>query len=314
MSDVVIRPMRDGDLDAADRMFRLAFGTHLRVPDPMQFGGDSDYIRGRFHADPTSAFVAERQGEVVGSNFAIRWGTAGFFGPLSVRPDLWGGRIAQRLLEPTMQRFVDWKSTHVAFFTFAESAKHIALYGKFGFHPRFLTAVMACPVPAARGPVPTVVSALSDGERTASLAEARALTNTLYDGLDLSDEIAAVASIGLGDTVLVRDGARGLRGLAVCHVGAGSEAGSGACYVKFGAVPIGPTAAADFDRLLDACEAFASSRGLTALLAGTSLAREGAYKRMQARGFRTAMQGVSMHRPNEPGWSRPEVWALDDLR
>jgi hypothetical protein len=35
---------------------------------------------------------------------------------------------------------------------------------------------------------------------------------------------------------------------------------------------------------------------------------------MQARGFRTVMQGVSMHRPNEPGWSRPEVWAMDDLR
>jgi predicted N-acetyltransferase YhbS len=306
--------MRDGDLDAADRIFRLAFGTFLRLPDPMRFGGDSDHVRGRYRADPASAFVAERDGEVVGSNLATRWGMGGFFGPLSVRPDLWGEKIAQRLLEPVMQRFADWKTTHDALFTFADSAKHVALYGKYGFHPRFLTAVMARHVSEARRPAPTVFSTLSPDARAACLAEGRALTNTLYDGLDVSDEIIATTTIGLGDAVLVRDAGGGLRGLAVCHVGAGSEAGGGACYVKFGAVPIGPTAATDFDRLLDACEAFAASRGLTTLLAGTSLAREGAYKRMLARRFRTVIQGVSMHRPNEPGWSRPEVWAMDDLR
>jgi predicted N-acetyltransferase YhbS len=280
----------------------------------MQFGGDSDHVRGRFHADPASAFVAERDGEVVGSNLATRWGSAGFFGPLSVLPDLWGAKIAQSLMEAIMQRFADWGTTHAALFTFAESAKHVALYGKFGFHPRFLTAVMARPVSKPAGVVPTVVSALSEAERRALLADARRLTDTLFDGLDVGSEITALTTNGLGDTVLVRDGGGKLRGLATCHVGAGSEAGSGTCFVKFGAVPVGPTAAADFDALLDACEAFAAARGLETLLAGTSLAREGAYKRMLARGFRTAMQGVSMHRPNESGWSRPEVWAMDDLR
>jgi predicted N-acetyltransferase YhbS len=311
---VIVRPMREADLDAADRIFRLAFGTFLHLPDPMQFGGDSDHVRGRFHADPASAFVAERDGEVVGSNLATRWGSAGFFGPLSVRPDLWGAKIAQSLMGPIMQRFADWGTTHVAFFTFAESAKHVALYGKFGFHPRFLTAIMARPVSKAAAAAPTVVSALSEAERRACLAEARRLTSALYDGLDVGSEITALTTNGLGDTVLVRDGGGALRGLATCHIGAGSEAGSDTCFVKFGAVPIGPTAAADFDALLDACDAFAAARGLGTLLAGTSLAREGAYKRMLARGFRTVMQGVSMHRPNEPGWSRPEVWALDDLR
>jgi predicted N-acetyltransferase YhbS len=314
MSAVVVRPMREADLDAADRIFRLAFGTFLRLPDPMQFGGDSDHVRGRFRADPTSAFVAERDGEVVGSNLMVRWGSAGFFGPLSVRPDLWGEKIAQRLMESTMQRFADWGTTHIAFFTFAESAKHIALYGKYGFHPRFLTAVMARPVSTSPAPVPTVVSALSASERRDCLAEARRLTGTLFDGLDVGSEITALTTNGLGDTVLVRDAGGTLRGLATCHVGAGSEAGSDTCFVKFGAVPVGPTAPADFDVLLDACEAFAAARGLRTLLAGASLAREGAYKRMQSRGFRTVMQGVGMHRPNESGWSRPDVWAMDDLR
>ena len=39
----------------------------------------------------------------------------------------------------------------------------------------------------------------------------------------------------LGDTVLIDDGA-GLHGVAICHAGAGTEAGAGACYVKFDAV------------------------------------------------------------------------------
>jgi predicted N-acetyltransferase YhbS len=311
---VVVRSMREADLDEADRIFRLAFGTFLRLPDPMQFGGDSDHVRGRFRADPSSAFVAERDGEVVGSNLMVRWGSAGFFGPLSVRPDLWGEKIAQRLMESTMQRFADWGTTHIAFFTFAESAKHVALYGKYGFHPRFLTALMARPVSTTPAPAPIVVSALSASERRDCLADARRLTGTLFEGLDVGSEIMALTTNGLGDTVLVRDAGGTLRGLATCHVGAGSEAGSDTCFVKFGAVPVGPTAAADFDVLVDACDAFAAARGLRTLLAGTSLAREGAYKRMQARGFRTVMQGVGMHRPNEPGWSRPEVWAMDDLR
>ena len=314
MSAVVVRPMREADLDAADRIFRLAFGTFTRLPDPLQFGGDSDHVRGRFRTEPTGAFVAERDGEVVASNLMVRWGSAGFFGPLSVRPDLWGDKIAQRLMDVTMQRFADWGTAHIAFFTFAESPKHIALYAKFGFHPRFLTALMARAVSATPAPAPIVVSALSESERRGCLADARRLTGTLFDGLDVGSEITALMTTGLGDTVLVRDRGGALRGLATCHVGAGSEAGSDTCFVKFGAVPVGPTAAADFDALVDACEAFAAARGLRTLLAGTSLAREGAYKRMQARGFRTVMQGVGMHRPNEPGWSRPEVWAMDDLR
>jgi hypothetical protein len=49
-------------------------------------------------------------------------------------------------------------------------------------------------------------------------------------------------------------------------------------------------------------------------LAGVNLAREEAYRLMVARGFRTMIQGVTMHRPNEPGYSRPGLFVLDDWR
>ena len=69
-----------------------------------------------------------------------------------------------------------------------------------------------------------------------------------------------------------------------------------------------------FERLLDACEALAASRGVQAMLAGVNMARHDAYRRLLARGYRTRFQGVVMQRPNEPGYCRPDVYAIDDLR
>ena len=51
------------------------------------------------------------------------------------------------------------------------------------------------------------------------------------------------------------------------------------------------------------------------MLAGVNTAREEAYRQMKASGgFRTVMQGVTMHRDNEPGYSRPGLYILDDWR
>ena len=44
------------------------------------------------------------------------------------------------------------------------------------------------------------------------------------------------------------------------------------------------------------------------------MARHDAYRRMLARGYRTFLQGVVMQRPNQPGYCRPDVHAIDDLR
>ena len=301
--------MQESDVAAADRIFRLAFGTFLRMPDPMKFAGDSQWIGPRLRTEPSGAFVAERDGGVVGSILTVRWGTVGFFGPLTVQPDLWDQGIARKLLEPVMERFDAWGTTLAGLFTFADSAKHVALYGKYGFHARFLTALMSRRITKPAPVDWTTASAAHSGWRE----QVRDLGDALWPGLDVTDEIASLCAHGIGDGVLVYDGRR-LVGLAVCHVGPGSEAMGGTCYVKFGAVRPGPDAAVDFDRLLDACDAFAAARGAKAVAAGTNLAREGAYRRMVARGFRTELQGVGMHRANEPGYSRPDVWALDDWR
>jgi hypothetical protein len=103
--------------------------------------------------------------------------------------------------------------------------------------------------------------------------------------------------------------------MAVCHCGAGSEAGSDTCFVKFAAVRPGEGAPGRFERLLDACEAFAAESRLSHLVAGVNTGRLDAYRRLLARGFRTEQIGVSMRlRPDEPYFDTPAHYVIDDLR
>lgn len=260
-------------------------------------------------------FTAELNGEVVGLNFATRWGSVGFFGPLSVRPDLWNQGIAQPLVAAVNEAFDRWGVSHAGLFTFSHSAKHVYLYGKFGFYPRFLTAIMTAPAkPGAERGHWSLYSELPQSGREATEGLCREVSNALYPGLDLTAEIRTVAARGLGDTLLLSDGASGLAGFAVCHWGPASEAGEGCCFVKFGAVRPGREVADTFTALLDAGRALAASVGMPNLLAGVNLGREEAYRQMQSLGFRTEIQGVTMHRPNDCGYSRPGLYVLDDWR
>lgn len=311
---VTVRPLRETDVAEADRVFRLAFGTFLGLANPLEFGGDRAYARHRLWVDPEAAFAAEVDGRFAGSNFASHWGSVGFFGPLTIDPAHWDKGIGSRLMEPVMARFAAWGTEHAGLYTFANSAKHLGLYQKFGFWPRFLTAVQRKPV----GEVPPEpgwrrYTTLSEDERAAARAACREVAGAVYPGLDLSREIRAVAELGLGEVVLL-DGSARLEGFAICHCGPGTEAGSGSCYVKFGAVRPGAGAARAIHRLLAACEALAAERGLGQLMAGVNLAREGACRVMAERGFRTLIQGVAMHRPNEPGYNRPDAFVVDDWR
>ena len=262
----IVRLLQENDLPHADRIFRLAFGTFLGFPDPTQFYASADYVRTRWLADPEAAFGAELNGEIVGSNFATNWGSIGFFGPLTVRPDLWDRGIAKRLLVPVMDTFSRWGTKHAGLFTFAQSSKHVGLYQKFGFWPRFLTAIMSKPVAQK-----------------------------------------------LGETVLLWEEGE-LMGLAVCHCGPSTEAGNDTCYVKFGAVRPAKKAPENFEQLLRACEGLARRRNLPKLVAGVNMGRHRAYRKMIAAGFRTELQGVTMHRPNEVGYDRPTTYLTDDWR
>jgi GNAT superfamily N-acetyltransferase len=300
-----IRPLTERDLPEADRIFRLAFGTFMGLPDPMTFAAGADLTATRWRAPACNATVGAFDGDVlVGSNYVTRWGSFGFFGPLTVRPDYWSKGIGQLLLAPTMEIFARWGVKQSGLYTFPHSPKHLALYQKFDFWPQRLTALMTKRVAEAPATAPAF-----EGSRADLLAQARDVTGAMFPGLDVSGEIDALLDQKLGEVVTVRDGAS-LGAFAVCHVGPGSEAGPKTAYVKFAAARDG----ASFGKLLTACEALAARRGMGVVLAGVNTACSSAYQTMLAQGYRTQYTGIAMQRGNGAGYLAADAFVLGDWR
>jgi GNAT superfamily N-acetyltransferase len=310
--------LKQSELEEAGRIVRLAFGTFLGLPNPLDFMGDRNLMAPRWRSTHVKVIAAREGDRLIGSNVATRWGSFGFFGPLTVLPEYWDRGVAQRLLEATMTIFDRWGVRHTGLFTFPQSAKHVGLYQKFGYWPCYLTAIMtrtpeANPASRAKlAPAAALLSAFTKSQREQAIQACGKLTHKIDKGLDLTGEIRAVLKQRTGDVVLTYT--RGvLDAFAVCLHGPGSEGGETTCYVKFGAARGGAGAGERFDKLLDACEAFASSRGAT-VEAGVNLAREAAYRRLRSHGYRVTTQGVAMQRPHTDGFNRADAYVIDDWR
>jgi GNAT superfamily N-acetyltransferase len=310
-----IRLLLEEDLDEADRIMRLAFGTFTQQPDPRNYRGDAGVVRPRWRADPESAFAAEIDGRLVGSNFVARWGSFGFLGPLSIDPAYWDRGFAKYLVTPAVERLDVWDVNLAGLSTFAHSTKHIGLYQKYGFRPRELTMIFEKEVdPKAQEPLAwSVLSQCYNQQRREALRACRQLSDKIYEGLDITPEIESIAVQNLGDTVLIW-AENELQGFAACHVGTGTEAGSDTCFVKFGAVAPGVNAQENFKRLLMSCEGFAKKVHAGQIVLGVNSAREEAYEETLSAGFQMFRTVIAMHRPNLPGFSRAGDFVIDDWR
>src|SRR5208337_1504546 len=134
--------LKENELEEADCIAKIAFGTFLGLPNPLTFMGDRDFMASRWRSSHVKVLAAREGGRLIGSNVTTRWGSFGFFGPLTVLPEFWNRGVAQRLLEATWTIFDKWGVRHTGLFTFAHSTKHVGLYQKFGYWPRYLTAIM----------------------------------------------------------------------------------------------------------------------------------------------------------------------------
>jgi len=311
---LTIRPLEETDVEAADKVRRLAFGTYFGLPDPLSFSGTARLVETRRRAWPDGALVAEKDGTIAGITISSRWGSLGLFGPLAVHPEHWRGGVAHSLLEASMPIFDRWQCRAAALFTFPSSLTHVGLYQRYGFWPRSLTAIMNRPV-TAPSPVRQArsLTAMSAAEQQDAIAQCAALTDQLHAGLDLRDEIAAVIAHPAADAIVLTEGST-IAGFVICHFGPRSEADSGVVYAKFAAARPGPNAARDFQRLIDAANDFAHRNGAARINAGVNMGAMEAYRLMIAAGFHAALQGVAMHRPWIDIYDRPDVFALEDWR
>ncbi|MGH2639971.1 MAG: hypothetical protein ACRDF4_11940 [Rhabdochlamydiaceae bacterium] len=66
----IIRPLKREELSEPDKILRLAFGTFLRLPDPMQVFADKQMLVIRWLSNPDGVLAAELDGKIIGSNVA----------------------------------------------------------------------------------------------------------------------------------------------------------------------------------------------------------------------------------------------------
>ena len=95
IAEPTIRPLRENDLQTADRIFRLAFGTFLGYLIPYSFTPVPDYVRTRWLADPEAAFGAELENVPPPCSSVIRAGEV--CAPQSLRAFVPSYRIKETL-------------------------------------------------------------------------------------------------------------------------------------------------------------------------------------------------------------------------
>jgi len=281
---------------------------------PETFWSDRDFLSGRWKTDPSLAFGAWIDDRLVGSSLGAAWGSLGVFGPISTHPDTWNRGTARQLIPPVIDRLKALGARHIAFFTIAESTKHIALYQSFGYWPRFLTAIMTRPIEGDETSAgSTRYSDLAGSDQMHWLDACRTLTTHVRDGLDLTAEIRTAHSHGHGDTILLTEGSR-VEGVAHCEFGPKSPAGAGSCLIRFAAIRPDIENATRFDQLITACKRLAADEGLKQVVACVNASRPKAYRHLLSLGFRAQRNGVTMHGPDEDAYNQSASYVLDDLR
>ncbi|MCC7342635.1 MAG: GNAT family N-acetyltransferase [Bryobacterales bacterium] len=314
---IEVRPLEARDLEATERIFREAFGTAHGVADPVRYMQDRNYVRSRWTADPAGALVAEIEGVVAGSVFAASWGSVGVLGPLTVDPRYWNAGVASHLLQAILENHRMRDARLPALSTAAGNVATVRLYQRHGFWPGFLIPILAKTLSRREGGTEPsegkaqaqCYSALSLERKGVACKRFAALAGAVFEGLDLSGETLSVEQQRLGETLLVGSNDR-VDAFAICHCGAGTEAGEGACYVKFGAA----RSAGAFELLLDAVEALARARGLSRIVAGVNAGRRTAYLLLLGRGYRAASHAVAMVRGSAKSYDGPDAFVIDDWR
>jgi len=226
------------------------------------------------------------------SGFSARYRSAGAVEPRPSR-----SRLSRRV--PTLLKAGGCAMAACA--PFRTGTKHVWLYQKFGFYPRYLTAIAAAPAKAGTLPQNSRYSALAGpGTRGGRGRELRADRPGFTPGSTCAPKSRTVAARQSGRRIAAvgrREPAR-----RICPSVTGgrrARAGMDCLFIKFGAVPVGcgrPMLASP--ALLGRGGALAAvGRVMGKVLAGVNSARRGGpIAKWRGAGFAGLVNVVTMHR------------------
>ena len=326
---VQIRRVRKGDLSKVKDVLEQSFGDFLERQlgtRPRQAFNGAQYVHHRWLMEPWGCFVAEEDGsKIVGAALAVTWGTLGLLGPVAVLTHYHNQTIAQQLMRAAQDFFEENKATLHGAVTYPTSAKHLALYHKFGYKPKSLTAVMsralergtarpALPKPVVKGAL-TVrrFSGLEETKKKAALTRFHRITNGVCRGLELAKEVEIVDGLALGDTLLLERGAE-LVGFAIYHAPGVSEAPTGSLYVKYLAIDPRQRKVEHLEQLVSAIEDLAQEQGLARVILPVYLRYWLAYSTLVKCGYQVDFTMVRMQKGKPEDYEDPADLVLDDWR
>ena len=326
---VQIRRVRKGDLAKVRDVFEQSFGDFLERQlgtRPRQAFNGAQYVHHRWLMEPWGCFVAEEDGaKIVGAALAVTWGTIGVLGPVAVLTHYHNQTIAQQLMRAAQEFFDENKATLHGAVTYPTSAKHLALYHKFGYKPKSLTAVMsrtldragaraALAKPAVKGAL-TVrrFSSLEETKKKAALGRFHRITNGVCRGLELAKEVEIVDGLALGDTLLLERGAE-LVGFAIYHAPGVSEAPTGGLYVKYLAIDARQRKVEHLEHFVSAIEDLAHEQGLARVILPVYLRYWLAYSTLVKCGYQVDFTMVRMQKGKPEDYEDPADLVLDDWR
>jgi len=233
--------------------------------------------------------------------------------------------IAQQLMRAAQDFFEENKATLHGAVTYPTSAKHLALYHKFGYKPKSLTAVMSRALErgTARPALPKAVvkgaltvrrfSGLEETKKKAALARFHRITNGVCRGLELAKEVEIVDGLALGDTLLLERGAE-LVGFAIYHAPGVSEAPTGSLYVKYLAIDPRQRKVEHLEQLVSAIEDLAQEQGLARVILPVYLRYWLAYSTLVKCGYQVDFTMVRMQKGKPEDYEDPADLVLDDWR
>ncbi len=324
---IKVRRVRKGDLSRIREVVESAFADFYERQlgsRPRQVFGGAQYVHHRWLMEPWGCFVAEEnESKIVGASIAVCWGSVGVFGPVAVLTPYQNQKVAQALLKAAQGFFDENRVTLQGVVTYPYSPKHLILYQKFGFKPKWLVAITSKSLerrelqtgqrPARGGPHVRRFSAYEESKKKGLLGRLRTLTGKLYRGLDLTKEVEIVSGLALGDTLLLEKD-RAVIGFAICHTPGVSEAPHDALYVKFVAIDPARRRPEHFAQLLAACEDYAVTAGCQRIIAPVYTAYWRAYQSLLASGYQMEMLMIRMKRGRHEDYEKEEEFVLDDWR
>jgi GNAT superfamily N-acetyltransferase len=328
-SKVHVRRIRKGDLsrtrDVLEQTFSDFFERQLGTRPRQAFGG-AQYVHHRWLMEPWGCFVAEEEGgRILGVVLAVTWGSVGLIGPVAVLTNHQNQGIGQQLIEAAEGFFQENKATLQGLVTYPTSPKHLALFHKFGYKPKSLTAIMSRAIDRGPSPGPPgarpgraalamrTFSTLEEARKKTALARVNRIVGGICRGMDLSKEVEIVDGLALGDTLLL-ERERDIVGVAVYHVPGVSEAPAGALYVKFLALDSSARRPEYFEQFVAALEAVALELGLARVILPVYLRYWLAYSTLVKCGYQIDFTMVRMQKGKGEDYEDESQLVLDDWR